>query len=53
MILNRPFRDMKVQSRIHEFEFIDEENETSHLSLPLPDKADCNRLLSVRAICFR
>ena len=44
---------MKVRSRIHEFDFIDEENGTFYLSLPLPDKADCNKLLAVRAICFR
>lgn len=44
---------MKVQPRIHKFEFTDQENESPYLPLPLPDTAECNRLLAARAISFR
>ncbi|CAL7938857.1 zinc finger TRAF-type-containing protein 1 homolog [Xylocopa sonorina] len=53
LILKGPFGDMKVQPRIHKFEFTDQENESPYLPLPLPDTAECNRLLAARAISFR
>lgn len=53
LILKGPFGDMKVQPRIHRFEFTDQENESPYLPLPLPDTAECNRLLAARAISFR
>ncbi|XP_011497154.1 PREDICTED: cysteine and histidine-rich protein 1 homolog isoform X1 [Ceratosolen solmsi marchali] len=53
LILKGPFSDMKVQSRIHRFDFTEQDNESPYLPLPLPDTAECNRLLAAKAISFR
>ncbi|XP_019697526.1 cysteine and histidine-rich protein 1 homolog isoform X1 [Harpegnathos saltator] len=53
LILKGPFGDMKVQPRIHRFEFTEQDNESPYLPLPLPDTAECNRLLAAKAINFR
>lgn len=53
LILKGPYGDMKVNPRIHRFDFTDAENESPYLPLPLPDTAECNRLLAAKAINFR
>lgn len=53
MVLKGPFGDMKVQPRIHKFDFTDQDNESPYMQLPLPDTAECNRLLATKAINFR
>lgn len=53
LILKGPFGDMKVQPRIHRFDFTEQDNESPYLPLPLPDTAECNRLLAAKAISFR
>ncbi|KAG5319907.1 CYHR1 protein, partial [Acromyrmex charruanus] len=53
LILKGPFGDMKVHPRIHRFEFTEQENESPYFTLPLPDTAECNRLLAAKAISFR
>ncbi|XP_046999680.1 cysteine and histidine-rich protein 1 homolog [Schistocerca americana] len=53
LILRGPFGDMKVSPKIHKFEFTDQENESPYVQLPLPDTAECNRLLAAKAINFR
>ncbi|XP_046436468.1 zinc finger TRAF-type-containing protein 1 homolog isoform X1 [Neodiprion pinetum] len=53
LILKGPFGDMKVQPRIHRFDFTEQDNESPYLPLPLPDTAECNRLLAAKAINFR
>ncbi|KAL2743761.1 cysteine and histidine-rich protein 1 [Vespula maculifrons] len=53
LILKGPFGDMKVQPRIHRFEFTEQDNESPYLPIPLPDTAECNRLLAAKAISFR
>lgn len=53
VVLKGPFGDMKVQPRIHKFDFTDQDNESPYMQLPLPDTAECNRLLATKAINFR
>ncbi|GLH13435.1 Cysteine and histidine-rich protein 1 homolog [Gryllus bimaculatus] len=53
LILRGPFGDMKVDPKIYKFEFTDQENESPYVCLPLPDTAECNRLLAAKAINFR
>lgn len=53
LILRGPFGDMKVQAKIHKFEFTDQENESPYVHLPLSDTAECNRLLAAKVINFR
>ncbi|KAL7302436.1 hypothetical protein TKK_0005088 [Trichogramma kaykai] len=53
LILKGPFGDMKVQPRIHRYDFTDQDNESPYMPLPLPDTAECNRLLAAKAINFR
>ncbi|XP_058797482.1 zinc finger TRAF-type-containing protein 1 homolog [Phymastichus coffea] len=53
LILKGPFGDMKINPRIHKFDFTDQENESPYLPLPLPDTAECNRLLAAKSINFR
>lgn len=44
---------MKVNAKIHKFEFTDQENESPYVHLPLADTAECNRLLAAKVINFR
>nr|CAD7438259.1 unnamed protein product [Timema bartmani] len=53
LILRGPFGDMKVSSKIYKFDFTDQDNESPYVQLPLPDTAECNRLLAAKAINFR
>jgi hypothetical protein len=53
LILRGPFGDMKVDAKIHKFEFTDQENESPYVHLPLADTAECNRLLAAKVINFR
>ena len=53
LILKGPFGDMKVNPRIHKHDFSDSDNESPYLPLPLPDTAECNRLLAAKTISFR
>ncbi|XP_032456537.1 cysteine and histidine-rich protein 1 homolog [Nasonia vitripennis] len=48
--LKGPFGDMKVQPKIHRFDFTDQDNESPYLLL---DAAGCNRLLAAKATSFR
>lgn len=45
--------DVKVKPRIYECEFTDDDNESPYVTLPLPDTAECNRLLAAKTINFR
>ncbi|XP_071053347.1 zinc finger TRAF-type-containing protein 1 homolog isoform X2 [Onthophagus taurus] len=53
VILRGPFGDMKINPRIHRFDFSEQENESPYVPLSLPDTAECNRLLSAKTINFR
>ncbi|KAF5292380.1 hypothetical protein FQA39_LY03414 [Lamprigera yunnana] len=53
LILHGPFGDMRVQPRIHKFEFSEQENESPYVPLALSDTAECNRLLASKTINFR
>jgi len=53
LVLRGPFGDMKVDAKIHKFEFTDQENESPYVHLPLVDTAECNRLLAAKVINFR
>ncbi|KDR16693.1 cysteine and histidine-rich protein 1 homolog [Zootermopsis nevadensis] len=53
LILRGPFGDMKVNAKIHKFEFTDQENESPYVHLPLLDTDECNRLLAAKVINFR
>lgn len=53
MVLRGPFGDMKVQPKIHKFEFNETENESPYFLLPFPDSAECNRHLATKTINFR
>lgn len=53
IVLRGPVGDMKVKPRVHEFEFTDSNNESPYVPLPLPDTAECNRLLAAKTINFR
>lgn len=53
LALRGPFGDMKVSPKIHKFDFTDTDNESPYVALPLPDTAECNRLLAAKAINFR
>ncbi|RZC40320.1 cysteine and histidine-rich protein 1 [Asbolus verrucosus] len=53
IVLRGPVGDIKVSPRVHQFDFTEQENETPYVSLPLPDTAECNRLLAAKTINFR
>jgi len=55
IILKGPFGDMKINPRIYKFDFNDavNVNEAPYMPLPIPDTAECNRLLSAKTINFR
>uniref|UniRef100_U5EYI2 Protein ubiquitination n=1 Tax=Corethrella appendiculata TaxID=1370023 RepID=U5EYI2_9DIPT len=52
-ILKGPFSDMKVNTQIYKHDFTETETESPYNLLPLPDTAECNRLLAAKAINFR
>lgn len=52
-VLPGPFSDMKVNTKIYRHDFTDNENESQFNLLPLPDTAECNRLLAAKTINFR
>lgn len=53
LILRGPFGDMKVEPHICQAEFTESNLESSFFALPLPDSAECNKLLAARTIDFR
>ena len=53
MILRGPFGDMRVDPHICQFEFTESNTESPFFALPLPDSAECNKLLAARIIDFR
>ncbi|XP_050305751.1 cysteine and histidine-rich protein 1 homolog isoform X2 [Anthonomus grandis grandis] len=53
VVLRGPVGDIKVKPRIYEFDFTEQNNESPYVSLPLPDTAECNRLLAAKTINFR
>uniref|UniRef100_A0A182IXV8 TRAF-type domain-containing protein n=1 Tax=Anopheles atroparvus TaxID=41427 RepID=A0A182IXV8_ANOAO len=52
-VLRGPFSDIKVNTQIYKHDFADSETESPFNLLPLPDTAECNRLLAAKAINFR
>ena len=52
-VLPGPFSDMKVNAKIYKHDFTDNENESAFNLLPLPDTAECNRLLAAKTINLR
>nr|XP_029731467.1 cysteine and histidine-rich protein 1 homolog [Aedes albopictus] len=52
-VLRGPFSDMKVNTQIYMHEFTETETESPFNLLPLPDTAECNRLLAAKNINFR
>lgn len=53
LVIRGPFGDMKVTPKVDKFDFTDQENESPYVRLALQDTAECNRLLSCKAINFR
>ena len=53
LILRGPFGDMRVEPHLCRAEFTDTCVESAFFSLPLPDSAECNKLLAARNIDFR
>lgn len=53
IVVRGPMGDIKVQPRIYNFEFTEQNNESPYVTLPLPDTAECNRLLAAKTINFR
>lgn len=52
-VLRGPFSDIKVNTQIYKHDFADTETESPFNLLPLPDTAECNRLLAAKSINFR
>ncbi|KAJ3648257.1 hypothetical protein Zmor_020073 [Zophobas morio] len=48
-----PGGDIKVNPRVYKFDFTEKECETTYEPFPLPDTAECNRLLASKTINFR
>lgn len=53
MVLRGPFGDTRVDPHICQFEFTEGNTESPFFALPLPDSAECNKLLAARIIDFR
>ncbi|XP_019873777.1 cysteine and histidine-rich protein 1 homolog [Aethina tumida] len=53
IVLRGPVGDINVKPRIFEYEFTEQNNESPYVHLPLPDTAECNRLLAAKTINFR
>lgn len=52
-VLRGPFSDIKVNTQIYKHDFTETETESPFKLMPLPDTAECNRLLAAKAINFR
>lgn len=52
-VLRGPFSDIKANTQIYKHDFTETETESPFKLLPLPDTAECNRLLAAKAINFR
>ncbi|XP_053697211.1 zinc finger TRAF-type-containing protein 1 homolog [Sabethes cyaneus] len=52
-VLRGPFSDIKVDTQIYKHDFTETETESPFHLMPLPDTAECNRLLAAKAINFR
>lgn len=52
-VLRGPFSDIKSETQIYKHDFTETETESPFKLLPLPDTAECNRLLAAKAINFR
>lgn len=53
IILKGPFGDLKVAPKIYQHDFTEQESESQYQPLPLPDTAECNRLLASKTINCR
>jgi hypothetical protein len=53
IVLRGPVGDIKVNPRVYQFNFTENETETAYESVPLSDTAECNRLLAAKTINFR
>lgn len=53
LMLKGPFGDMRVDPHINQHEFTESSMESSYYALPLPDSAECNKILASRTIDFR
>jgi hypothetical protein len=53
VVLKGPFGDMKLNAKIHQFEFTEQNNESTSFPLPIVDTVECNRLLAAKTIHFR
>lgn len=52
-VLRGPFSDIKANTQIYKHDFTETETESPFKLMPLPDTAECNRLLAAKAINFR
>lgn len=52
-VLRGPFSDIKTETQIYKHDFTETEMESPFRLMPLPDTAECNRLLAAKAINFR
>ncbi|XP_058823584.1 zinc finger TRAF-type-containing protein 1 homolog [Topomyia yanbarensis] len=52
-VLRGPFSDIKAKTQIYKHDFTETETESPFHLMPLPDTAECNRLLAAKAINFR
>ncbi|EFA04251.1 zinc finger TRAF-type-containing protein 1 homolog [Tribolium castaneum] len=53
IVLRGPVGDVKINPRVYNFDFTEQETETPYEHFPLPDTAECNRLLAAKTINFR
>lgn len=53
LVVNGPVGGINVKPRIYEFDFTEQNNESPYVTLPLPDTAECNRLLAAKTINLR
>ncbi|XP_065073563.1 zinc finger TRAF-type-containing protein 1 homolog [Ochlerotatus camptorhynchus] len=52
-VLRGPFSDIKANTQIYKHDFTETETESPFKLMPLPDTAECNRLLAAKWINFR
>ncbi|XP_043243407.1 cysteine and histidine-rich protein 1 homolog isoform X3 [Amphibalanus amphitrite] len=53
LVLRGPFGDARVAPAIYSHEFSDSQPESEFQRLPLPDSAECNRMLAARSVNIR
>ena len=53
LVLRGPFGDARVAPAIYSHEFSDSQPESEFQRLPLPDAAECNRMLAARSVNIR